>query len=538
MAEKKNPWLPLFLTNFLSVLNDNVIKYLVIFIGVGWVSIEYQPYVVPVASAMLVIPFILFSPLAGRFAKIYEKKKIMIWGKFVEIPIMLVAIVGFIFQSLPIVMTAVLLMGLQSTMFSPAKYGLIRDIRGKEGISFGTGMMEMLTFVGVLLGTVLSGKLANYLKDDYNIAMLSAVLLSVAVVGWIMAKLIKADESPVIESKNDTLNPMLFIWKQYRIAKHYPGVNNAIFGLSLFWLIGATIQYDITDHARYIFGMDDLNTGIIMSIAAVGIAVGAILTGWLSGKHVHLGYVIIGSLGLGISMFLIMLMNPAKDLFIALIFIGAFFAGFFKIPLNSYVQDAVQGRKLGDILGYLNVMVFVFILLSAGIYAVFNFVTAETIQMKEHKDNRIVMLSDTIVLANQFQKGDQLSFENTYVFFKEDRPVFGEDKTTIDTVLFAYSYKIDHLHDRGDTLIYNHLTMIESKDSKDTLWVGKTFVINNTEKNNAAFIVSSPKKVVDTLLVFGFIGLISLFTGLFFYFKVAGAKDDFLNILKGNLGRS
>jgi len=431
MSEKKNPWLPLFLTNFLSVLNDNVIKYLVIFIGVGWISIEYQPYVIPIASAMLVIPFILFSPLAGRYAKIYEKKKIMVWGKFAEIPIMLVAIAGFIFQSLPVVMTAVLLMGLQSTMFSPAKYGLIRDIRGKEGISFGTGMMEMLTFVGVLLGTVFAGKLANFLKEDYNIAILSAILLSVAILGWIMAKLIKADESPVIESKNDTLNPAFFIWKQFRIAKHFPGVNDAIFGLSLFWLIGATIQYLITDHARYIFGMDDLNTGVIMSIAAIGIAVGAILTGWLSGKHVHLGYVILGSIGLGISMFLIMILDPAKNTFITLIFLGAFFAGFFKIPLNSYVQDAVQGRKLGDILGYLNVMVFVFILISAGIYAIFNYLTSSTVMVHNEK-----------------------------------------------------------------------------------------------------------KEVVDTLLVFGFVGLVSLLTGAYFYFNVGGAKEDFHNILRGKLGRA
>jgi acyl-[acyl-carrier-protein]-phospholipid O-acyltransferase/long-chain-fatty-acid--[acyl-carrier-protein] ligase len=185
MKEKKNPWLPLFLTNFLAVLNDNVIKYLVIFVGVYWVSEETQNYVISIASAMLVIPFILFSPLAGRYAKIYEKKKIMVWGKFAEIPIMLVAITGFYFKSLPIVMTAVLLMGLQSTMFSPAKYGLIRDIRGKEGISFGTGMMEMLTFVGVLLGTMLAGVLGDYLLKDYNILLLSVILLSVAFLGWI-----------------------------------------------------------------------------------------------------------------------------------------------------------------------------------------------------------------------------------------------------------------------------------------------------------------------------------------------------------------
>ena len=430
MSDKKNPWLPLFLTNFLSVLNDNIIKYLVIFVGVYWVADSYQKYVISIASAMLVIPFILFSPLAGKFAKIYEKKRIMIWGKFAEIPIMLVAIAGFYFKNLPTVMTAVLLMGLQSTMFSPAKYGLIRDIRGKEGISFGTGMMEMLTFVGVLLGTMAAGVLGDYLKVDYNIKVLSAILLMVAVLGWIMAKLIKANESPVIESKGDTLNPILFIYKQWRIARLYPGVNDAILGLSLFWLIGATIQLDITDHARYILGESDKMTGLIMSIAAIGIAMGAILTGWLSGKRVHLGYVILGSIGLGLVMFVVAFLNPETHVFMVLIFIAAFFAGFFKIPLNSYVQDAVQGRKLGDILGYLNVMVFVFILLSAGVYALFNKFTAEP----------------------HIVDGEQI-------------------------------------------------------------------------------------EVVNTMMVFAFIGLVSLATGLYFYFRVKGARADFFNIIHGRLGR-
>jgi MFS family permease len=343
---------------------------------------------------------------------------------------MLVAITGFYFNSLPIVMTAVLLMGLQSTMFSPAKYGLIRDIRGKEGISFGTGMMEMLTFVGVLLGTMLAGVLGDYLLKDYNILVLSVILLSVAFLGWIMAKMIKADESPVMENTNDTLNPVLFIYKQWRISKLYPGVNNAIFGLSLFWLIGATIQLDITDHARYILHENNKMTGLIMSVAAIGIAAGAILTGWLSGKRVHLGYVVIGSLGLSLSMFAIVVINPPTNLFMILVFIAAFFAGFFKIPLNSYVQDAVKGRKLGDILGYLNVMVFIFILLSAAVYALFNFFTAEEVMFEGH-----------------------------------------------------------------------------------------------------------PKEVVDTLMVFGFIGLVSLATGVYFYFSVDGAKEDFHEILKGNLRR-
>jgi acyl-[acyl-carrier-protein]-phospholipid O-acyltransferase/long-chain-fatty-acid--[acyl-carrier-protein] ligase len=150
----------------------------------------------------------------------------------------------------------------------------------------------------------------------------------------------------------------------------------------------------------------------------------------MSGKRVHLGYVVIGSLGLGLSMFAIVAINPPTKPFMILVFIAAFFAGFFKIPLNSYVQDAVKGRKLGDILGYLNVMVFIFILLSAGVYALFNFFTAEEVMFEGH-----------------------------------------------------------------------------------------------------------PKEVVDTLMVFAFIGLVSLATGVFFYFSVAGAKEDFHEIIKGNLRR-
>ena len=139
---KKYSWWPLFFTNFFSTFNDNLIKWLVAFVGAGWVAKDNKDLVMTVAAAMLVIPFIIISPFAGKLAKMYEKKMIMVWGKAAEIPIMLIAVAVFYFQNLPTVMTAVLLMGTQSALFSPAKYGLIRDIKGVEGIPFGTGAME------------------------------------------------------------------------------------------------------------------------------------------------------------------------------------------------------------------------------------------------------------------------------------------------------------------------------------------------------------------------------------------------------------
>jgi acyl-[acyl-carrier-protein]-phospholipid O-acyltransferase/long-chain-fatty-acid--[acyl-carrier-protein] ligase len=380
MKQKKNPWWPLFLTNFFSVFNDNLIKWLVIFVGISWVSDDNHSTVISVASAMLVIPYILFSPLAGKLAKIYSKRKIMIYGKLAEIPIMLIAVFGFYWANLNVVMVAVLFMGMQSALFSPAKYGLIRDIRGVDGISFGTGSMEMLTFVGVLLGTVVAG----FLADAYSLNWVAPILLLVAIVGWGMAYLIKAEESPPLIQKQRTLDFVSFIRKQYRLSKNFPGVNYAIFGLSMFWLIGSLIQMNIALHSPNVLGESDTTTGFIMSAAALGIAAGAILTGWLSGKKVHLGFVFMGSIGLGISMILLLVIQPSTLLFSVLIFITAFFAGFYKIPLNSFIQANVKGRLLGDVLGYLNIMVFMFILFSAGLFQGMNVLT---------KDNTLVVFA-------------------------------------------------------------------------------------------------------------------------------------------------
>ncbi len=365
---KEYSWWPLFLTNFFSTFNDNLIKWLVIFVGVSWVSKGNDSTVISVASAMLVIPFILISPYAGKLSKLYEKKRIMVIGKFAEIPIMLIAIAGFYFQNLPTVMLAVLLMGTQSALFSPAKYGLIRDIKGVEGIPFGTGAMEMLTFVGVLLGTFFAGVLADY----FRINILAIILLSVAVVGYIMSKLIKADESTPMSEAKGTMFFVNFIVKQFKLSKNFPGVNDAVFGLSMFWLIGALVQMNIKIYADYILFVDNKTQGLIMAIAAIGIAAGAILTGKLSGTKVRMGYVVFGSIGLAISQILIIVLVPELYGFMTLIFFTAFFAGFYKVPLNAYIQDRVKGRLLGDSLGYLNIMVFIFILFSAVIFELIN----------------------------------------------------------------------------------------------------------------------------------------------------------------------
>ncbi len=365
-------WLPLFITNFLGVLNDNYLKYLVFFISTTWMMKDQESIVIMLASALFVIPYIAFSPIAGKLARDHSKAKIIQRAKLYEIPIMAIASVGFILQSVTITMFAIFLMGLQSCLFSPAKYGIIRDIGGKEGIPFGTGAMEMLTFMGVLIGTYIAGVTSDISLIEslspHRTLIVCAALVFFAVIGWLFSLKIAPKESVPDDEEDTTLNPILFLIHSYKWSKQIKGLNIVIIGLATFWAIGSLLQMNITVHCRNVLQLSDTATSTIMALVAIGIGAGCYVTGVISNRKLKMYLVPIGGVGMLICVSTIFIVNPSTVLFTVLIVLTAFFAGIFKIPLNSFIQDRVHGRKLGLILAYNNLMLFTFILLSAGIF--------------------------------------------------------------------------------------------------------------------------------------------------------------------------
>ena len=361
---KKTNWFPLFSTNFLTVFNDNLLKWMVCFISIRWITTVAESTIIAIASAMLVLPFIFLSPLAGKFAVKYEKRKVMIIGKIAEIPIMIIAAIGFAFHSIYLVMAGVLLLGIQSSLFSPSKYGLIRDVGGDDGISFGTGTMEMLTFLGVLMGTFL----ASVISEHYNPVLVMSLIIGVAIVGLFTTIMIKADESEPNSNYNESVNPIKFMIHSYKQAKSIPGLNFVILGLSFFWLVGALLQMDLKVYCPNVLHLTDIQTGIIMVDAAVGIGLGCFITGIISKNTVKISLIPIGALGMILFFSLIYIVNPGAILFGVFVFFTAFFSGMFKIPLNAWIQSNVKGRMLGDILAYENICEFGFILFSSLIF--------------------------------------------------------------------------------------------------------------------------------------------------------------------------
>lgn len=378
MEKSKFRWIPLFITNFLGVLNDNYLKYLIIYIGITWNSTEKE-IILSLASALFVIPYILFSPIAGKLARDHSKSKVIQRAKLFEIPIMVVASFGFMTSNMLIAMTGVFLMGLQSALFSPAKYGIIRDIGGKEGIPYGTGAMEMLTFLGVLIGTFTAGVVSDTSKSEllapYRILIVCSTIILLALFGWLMSLKINPKETVPDEENQTSLNPFTFMRESFLWSKKIKGLNIVIFGLASFWAIGSLLQLNIILHGQDLLLLTDTETSTIMALVAIGIAAGCYITGVISNHKLKMYLVPIGGTGMGISVSLIFLMNPTTTWFTILIVLTAFFAGIFKIPLNSFIQSKVEGRKLGEILAYNNLVLFSFILIASGIFLIVSKIT-------------------------------------------------------------------------------------------------------------------------------------------------------------------
>ena len=375
-------WLKLFLLNFVGVLNDNFMKHCIVFVAVGWSMPEWmtQSQLIAAVSAALVLPYLLLSPYSGEIAERYSKQRVVQWMKLLELPIVALAGVGFWIESVWVTLLAVLLMGMQSCLYSPAKYGLIRDVDGERGVAFGSGMFEMMAFLGILIGTVL----AAYLSDHYAWWSVALVMVVLAVVGYILSKKLGIVETQYIaspmsqkQSEKQSRNPIKFLTQSYHFAKQHKGLNRAIYGASLLWLLGGILQMNVVLHCTNRLGMSNTASSLILSMAAIGIAVGCSITGKLIGNRDKRRFILGGLLGVIISLAIIILCDPQGWMLGVLVFLIAFCGGVFQVPCLAIVQGSAVGEKLGTVLAYLNLLTFIFVLIGTALFSIVTMLTAE-----------------------------------------------------------------------------------------------------------------------------------------------------------------
>jgi 1-acyl-sn-glycerol-3-phosphate acyltransferase len=291
---------PFFWTQFLGALNDNVFKNaLVILFAFGAAAHALSADVlVNVAGGIFVLPFFLFSATAGQLADKLEKTRIIRAVKLLEIGIMSVGAVGFAFRSAPLLLTALFLMGTHSALFGPVKFSILPQHLPEEELVAGNALVEMGTFVAILLGTVLGGVLVAI--PGVGPALASAVTIALAVTGWLASRWIPGAPAPD-PTMRIRWNPVVETWRLVGFAREVPSVWLSILGISWFWFYGAFLLAQFPALGRDVLGGDEHVVTLLLSVFSVGVGVGCLLCDRLSGDVVELGLVPLGALGLTVA---------------------------------------------------------------------------------------------------------------------------------------------------------------------------------------------------------------------------------------------
>ena len=354
---KRHSFLPLYATNFFGVLNDNFLKTLAGFAAMGWIAdARTQSVFMGAIAGALVLPYIFLSPLADRLTALFPKRRILRMAKWAELPIMAVAIAGFVRQSPGLVVASVLLMGLQSSLYSPAKYALVRDIGGVERVSTGMGGMEGTTFLAVLAGMVA----ASFAMDRASPAARNAALAAFAVLGLAWSYAVRADEEP--GRATHPIDPLRYLARAYRMAKGYPGLNAVIVTLSVFWWAAAMLQMGLLVYGKQVLKLDATHTGLILALAAVA-------AGFAGRRRCLLGLVLPTGWIAAALLAALFLVPMRPTVFGAAVAVLAFDLGLFKLPLDAEIQLSARGPGLNTMLAYFNQVSFVFMLAASGCYA-------------------------------------------------------------------------------------------------------------------------------------------------------------------------
>jgi 1-acyl-sn-glycerol-3-phosphate acyltransferase len=372
-------FLPFFLTQFSGAFNDNLFKNTLLLLitytagGLAGLSIDV---VVNAAAFLFILPFFLFSGIAGQMADKYEKSGFIRWVKLAEIGIMATAAVGLWYQWYELLLLLLFLMGTQSTFFGPVKYAIIPQVLKNEELVGGNALVEMGTFVAILVGTIVAGVLMGF-DQPHRLAAIGA--LGMAILGYLAARKIPKTGS----TRSDVvigLNPIRETWHLMRLAADNYSVLLCIMAISWFWFLGAAYLTQFPNFAQTDLMGDETVVTLLLAIFTIGIALGSMACERLSGHRIELGIVPIGSIGLslfGLDLYLSMPTNPSptnwwtiltdaqyRRIAIDLLGIG-FFGGLFIVPLYAFVQKETPEEQRAQIIAALNVFNALFMVVSA-----------------------------------------------------------------------------------------------------------------------------------------------------------------------------
>jgi hypothetical protein len=393
---RQRRFLPLFLTQLLNALNDNLYKQAMVLFVVYQVydSAETETFVSGIATALFVLPFVLFSATAGQLADMRNKTTIIRWIKFAEIIIMSVGATGLLLAAkgvqigtlaIPLMFLALFAMGMHSTFFGPIKYAILPQHLEKDEVLAGTGLVEAGTYVAILVGMMLGGAMP--------IMWSIVAVIVVALVGYIVCRWVPPAPAQTEETKVDW-NPIRASKSLIAFSMGNPELRYSVLAISYFWTIAAILSVQFIPLAKNVLLADKQVAAVMLVAFSAGIAIGSVsintlLKGDISARYSAPSVLALGALLVGFYLLCRMWnLTPATgDLFtvgefmtqpLALVLLAnlvliAVAGGMFVVPLYAFLTTKVDKSEASRSVAANNLISSIYMVIGAGVAGALGF---------------------------------------------------------------------------------------------------------------------------------------------------------------------
>ena len=382
---KQRRFAPFFWTQFSGAANDNLFKFaftvMVTYqLSVGWLPPALAGLVI---GALFILPFLLFSATSGQLTDKFEKTRVIRFVKNLEVVIMLIAAAGFMSNNVdvqvPVLLGCTFLMGLHSTLFGPVKFAYLPQALNERELTGGNGMVEMGTFVAILLGNIVGGLIIA-------IPQVGPTYVAAACVGLASAGRVVAQFIPLAPATDPGLkinwNPVTETWHNLKLARQNIVVFRSMLGISWMWFFGATFLSQFPSFAKEVMHGNEQVASLLMVVFSIGIATGSLLCEVLSKRHVEIGLVPLGAIGMSvfaIDLYFASRGLPASPVMSLSTFIAqpahwrvmadlallSLFAGLYSVPMYALIQLRSQPTHRARIIAANNILNALFMIVSA-----------------------------------------------------------------------------------------------------------------------------------------------------------------------------
>jgi len=345
---------PFFWTQFLGAGNDNLFKFAFTVMVTYQLQLAWLPPALAglAIGALFILPFLLFSATAGQLADKHDKTALIRFVKTLEIAIMALAGWGFVGANVPLLLACVFLMGVHSAVFGPVKFAYLPQHLNERELTGGNGMVEMGTFVAILLGNVAGGLLIAI--PAVGAQYVAWACMGLAVLGRVTAQAIPASP-PTDAGLRINWNPVTETWRNLKLAHGNLVVFRSLLGISWMWFFGAVFLSQFPSFAKDVLHGNEQVASLLLVVFSIGIGTGSLLCETLSRRHVEIGLVPLGAIGM--SLFSVDLYFASRGLpaasgltlgdFIAApahwrvmadLALLSLFAGLYSVPMYALIQ--------------------------------------------------------------------------------------------------------------------------------------------------------------------------------------------------------